>query len=278
MMRPGGPGDGAPSLERLRELRLRAFLNDLVKDLGPGKLSERLGVDRKTLWRWQQEVKLPPRLADALERMILERAVAAMEQDRQQVRELRDRVADLERQLELALAASRDDAPDSAGDRELRREFAQEIHLLERRLERLETGRAQGNEPCGSGPGRTPLQRRYPDLVLREPAGDDQEAYEAAYPLVEEWRTLWAIHPPKGRGLAWVSRRQRILELEVAMLEEHGLTLPPETSPLRGLDRNDQLNWRVRELAKVRQRRDRLELLYGAGRLLTLGLWRGGQR
>ena len=278
MMRPHGPGDGTPSLESLRELRLRAFLNDLVKDLGPGKLSEQLGVDRKTLWRWQREAELPPRLADALERMILERAVAAMEHDRRRVGELQDKVADLERQLTLVLAASGDDAPEGASDGEPRRELAQEIHRLERRLERLETSRAQGNGPGRSVPGPTPLQRRYPDLVAREPAGDDQEVYGAAYPLVEEWRSLWAIHPPRGSGLAWVSRRQRILELEVAMLEEHGLTLPPETSPLRGLDRNDQLNWRVRELAKVRQQRARLELLHGAGRLLSLGLWRAGRR
>ena len=34
MMRPGWPGDGTPSLESLRELRLRALLNDLVKTWG----------------------------------------------------------------------------------------------------------------------------------------------------------------------------------------------------------------------------------------------------
>ena len=55
------------------------------------------------------------------------------------------------------------------------------------------------------------------------------------------------------------------------MLEEHGLTLPQETTPLRGLDRGEQLNWRVRELAGVRRKRARLELLRWA---LTLGLWR----
>ena len=42
MMRPGWPGDGAPSLESLRELRLRALLNDLVKDLGQAKAAEEL--------------------------------------------------------------------------------------------------------------------------------------------------------------------------------------------------------------------------------------------
>ena len=57
------------------------------------------------------------------------------------------------------------------------------------------------------------------------------------------------------------------------MLEEHGLTLPPETVPLRGLDRNEQLNWRVRELAKVRRQRAGLVRLRWARRVLTLGLW-----
>ena len=73
--------------------------------------------------------------------------------------------------------------------------------------------------------------------------------------MIDEWRKLWVGHSPLGKGLAWASKRQRILELEVAMLEEHGLTLPPETAPLRGLDRNEQLNWRVRELAKVKRQR-----------------------
>ena len=92
--------------------------------------------------------------------------------------------------------------------------------------------------------------------------------------MIDEWRTLWVGHSPLGRGLAWALRRERILELEVAMLEEHGLTLPPETAPLRGLDRNEQLNWRVRELAKVRRQRAGLVRLRWARRVLTLGLWR----
>ena len=93
MMRPGWPGDGTPSLESLRELRLRALLNDLVKDLGLGKAAERFGVDRKTLWRWQRAAEFPPRLAETLERMLLQRAVAAMEQDRETVRALEERVS-----------------------------------------------------------------------------------------------------------------------------------------------------------------------------------------
>ena len=47
----------------------------------------------------------------------------------------------------------------------------------------------------------------------------------APFPVtLAEWRNLWVGHPAQGKGLAWVSTRQRILELEVALLEEHGLT------------------------------------------------------
>ena len=282
MMRPGWPGDGTPSLESLRELRLRALLNDLVNDLGPGKAAEQFGVDRKTLWRWQKSAVLPPRVAETLERMLLQRAVAAMEEDREAVRALAERVAGLEGQLSAALAADGggsgngsggDSDVDGAAIDALRREFAQEIQQLERRLDTRQGG-APDAASGGSRAGRAGSQRRHADVVTREPADDDEEVYGAAWPLISEWRSLWAGHPPTGRGLAWVATRQRILELEVAMLEERGLTLPQETAPLRGLDRNAQLSWRVRELAGVRRRRNRLELLRWARRALTLGLWR----
>ena len=74
-----------------------------------------------------------------------------------------------------------------------------------------------------------------------------------AGPLVDEWRGLWQGHPDRGWGLRWLETEARILELELAMLEEHGLTLPPETEPLRGLERNAQLGWRRRALAQTRQ-------------------------
>ena len=116
-------------------------------------------------------------------------------------------------------------------------------------------------------------RRRYPDLVTKDPAEDDEEVFGDAWPLVEQWRTLWDGHPAVGRGLAWVSRRELILALEVAMLEEHGLTLPPETEPLKGLDRGAQLNWRKKALVDIRRRRSRLVWLHRLRRALTLGLW-----
>ena len=280
MMRPGWPGDGTPSIESLRELRLRALLNDLVNDMGPGKLAEQFGVDRKTLWRWQRAAELPPRLAETLERMLLERAVAAMEDDRKRVGALEERVGELERQLAAALAALNGSGGNGAAAENavidgLRLEFAEELQRLERRLSMPAPAQGGGNAPGGgSRTSRSGFQRRYADVVTREPADDDEQVYGADWPLVEEWRELWDGHPPQGRGLAWTARRERILELEIAMLDTHGLTLPPETAPLGGLDRREQWSWRERELERVRRRRARLELLHGARRVLTLGLWR----
>ena len=71
----------------------------------------------------------------------------------------------------------------------------------------------------------SPSRRRDPELVTKDPADDDEEVYGDDWPLVDEWRRLWDEHPARGKGLEWVSTRQRILALEVAMLEDHGLTL-----------------------------------------------------
>ena len=57
--------------------------------------------------------------------------------------------------------------------------------------------------------------------------------YGPAWPLVHEWRGLWDVDP-RDSDLSELERVERIRELEVAMLEEHGLTLPPETEPLQG--------------------------------------------
>ena len=94
-------------------------------------------------------------------------------------------------------------------------------------------------------------KRLYPELVTKEPAPDDEEVYGEAWPLIEEWRGLWKTHSAGGRGLAWLEVEERVRELEVAMLEDHGLTLPPETMPLTGLWRSSQLNWRRETLREV---------------------------
>ena len=92
--------------------------------------------------------------------------------------------------------------------------------------------------------GTANLRREHPELVTLEPAEDDQDVFGDAWPLIQEWRELKETHPDKGNGLAWLVTEERFLAVELALLEEHGMTLPPARFPLRGFDRNGQITWR----------------------------------
>ena len=107
-----------------------------------------------------------------------------------------------------------------------------------------------------------------------EPALDDEAVFGAAWPLIDEWRTLRASHPIGGKSLSWLVTHERILELELAMLEKHGLILPPEPMPLTGHWRRGQLSWRWTALYDTQRARVKRELLRWVRRILTLGLWR----
>ena len=136
------------------------------------------------------------------------------------------------------------------------------------------------SEAGASGQGRKPpskpsMRREHPDLATREPAPDDDEVFGEAWPLIVEWRELKDAHPNDGKGLAWLAAaRERLLVVELALLEEHGMTLPPEKQPLRGLDRSGQVNWRRTALYDTRRALKQQELRRWARRVLTLGLWR----
>ena len=103
-----------------------------------------------------------------------------------------------------------------------------------------------GAAQCTAQPGathsirKTTLRRAFPDLATRESDDDDAEVFGNAWPLIVEWRELKDTHPVRGRGLSWLVTYERLLTVELALLEEHGMTLPPEKYPLRGLDHRGQ--------------------------------------
>ena len=266
-------GGGDSGVEDLYELRLTALLHQLVRRRGHKGAARELGVNPRTV-AGSVKQGMSRRVREALERMLVDRDGEArdrledeMEGVKVEVAGVNERVAGLEGGLREGLQA-------------LGEQQAQGMRRLERRLVQAEAGKGGGNavSPAAAtspAPGAgSPSRRCYPDLVTTAPDADDQEVYGDTWPLVGEWRELWDGHPAQGKGLAWVSRRERILELEVAMLEEHGLTLPPETEPLRGLDRGAQLNWRLKALHEFRKRRARLELLRRLRQVLSFGLWR----
>jgi len=118
------------------------------------------------------------------------------------------------------------------------------------------------------------LRRVDPELVTREPAGDDPEVYGDAWPLVKEWRELKDRLPVQGRSLSWLTDYERLLTLELAMLEEHELTLPPQKQPVRdSLSRRDHTRWRWKALDRTQVSIRKRKLLRWLRRLLTLGAW-----
>ena len=262
-------GSGEPDAGEMREQRLMVLLRDIVADKGRIQAAELLGVNYKTLKRVLESGRLTPLVRDALERFRLppDGAGAAIRPER--VGALERRIDRIEGRL-TTLAKERGmsrDGPDASGD-----------DGVASRLEARPAAPRPTREPSAGEPAavvgmrsRASMvpRRPFPEVVTAEPADDDAEVYGEAWPLVEEWRWLQAGHPDHGRGVRWLETEARILALELAMLEEHGLTLPPETQPLRGFARNGQTGWRHVAI------RDTQRALAWAKlrRVLTLGLW-----
>ncbi len=259
--------EGSREVADMHNLRLMALLQELERDHGRKKAAELLGVDRRTLDAGLDEGVLSRRMRAALDRALQYGVGSAAAEQRDRNDEMEDRLRELEgkveeqgkemrvkhRTLEDAIRAGRE-------------EHAQEHRKLEKMLAGLETGRGgqDGAKTNGAGPQpgmRSSLRREFPDLVTLEPAPDDEEVFGEVWPLVVEWRGLKAVHPDAGRSLSWLRTEERFLALELTLLEEHGLTLPPATFPLRGFDRNGQVNWRKTALSDTRRALRKRELL-----------------
>ena len=209
----------------------------------------------------------------ALEAQLLSREKAAMAAQQERIEALEQRMGALEQQITSGLGEMRTTMKGEI--KALKDEHAGALRQWERRLAQVEAG--YGGASAASGVRkpvvRVQSRRKYPELVTREPAPDDEEVYGVAWPLVEEWRRLREGHPNDGRSLSWLVTEERILNLELAMAEEHGLTLPPETLPLAGVWRNGQRRSIEAALGDTRWARTRRERLRWVRRFFTVGLW-----
>ena len=291
--RPGiGPGiDRSKSIEDLHHLRLMALLDELVRDKGARKAAADLDVDHRTLAASLESGRLTRRMRVALDRALLAGGGSPAREQQERNDQLAERLERVEGRVEVVgqdagqgLAAVGDEV------KALRDEQGQALQRVESRLAQVEGGGGDAGEEEGeSGDGGTPnressggaqpkrrprLRREFPELATLEPAEDDQDVFGDAWPLVQAWRGLKETHPNRGRGLEWLLEKERLLEVELALLEEHGLTLPPETYPLRGLDRGAQVNWRQKALVDTQRARAKREILRWLRRVLSLGRWR----
>ena len=262
----GSRGSGEETDAGLVEL-----LRSLKEEQGPTRAAKRLGVDRKTLAKGLEGKPLTPRLKNALEaqRQAVERAEADA--------------------LEVRLAGLETALQDLGG--ELRREWREdwrgqwqaELGALREELASVRDGLdALRAEVLGPDPAANPVEpdepldepaegyatrRIYPQLVAVEPASDDEEVYGPAWPLVREWRTERKAFESGWPELAGREAEARMLELELRLVEEHRLTLPPDRVPWDEFARRDELQLRQRKLTLARRNLRRAWL---KGRLLSV--------
>ena len=273
------------SVEDLRRLRLRALLRDLVREEGRMEAAELLGVNYKTLVRAIESDDLSNRMSDALERLLLTGGVPEMARQAERIDDLErgmqglgERVEALEKEMRsgfekvLATVESEARVLPKEGARE-----TQETDLSAVEPEVRQSRQGGGNITLPEEARLQPRTKRRRDdpLVLTEaPEPDDEEFYGHVWPLIVEWRELRSIHTNQGKGLSWLVEEERLMEVEVALIEDHGYTLPPEKEALRGLARRSQLTWRKKALYDTRRARVRRERWRWVRRILTLGLWR----
>ena len=267
------------SVESLRELRLLALLGDLMGEQGKTQAAETLGVSPRTLSRFEESRRLTPTLAGALERHLLEGGGSAAATQRHRLGMLEDGQKELEKALSEGLGVARQEAQQAAGEQ------ARALAELERRvavLEKAGTAAAGGGESsAGNGPvsgrataGTPPVQRPrrvYDDLVTDDPEPGEELVYgDAATSVIIQWRQARDDFSRATDALDVLNARQRRVELEIELIQEHELTLPPATRPWDRGDRRQEVRRRNELLEQTIVDRKMLKLR----RFLTLGLWR----
>ena len=296
------------AVEDPQSLRMMAVLQESARKTGVRATADWLGVDRRTVLTCLSQGELTSRIRKALERELSSEATPEQTEIRDLAQRQDARIGDLESRvagiagdldrLETALKAGRE-------------ESAKGLRTLTRQVERLNT---QGNpetfggaarQPTDSGgvksvatesgtgnplvlrapapkiePPQTPTRpwfppRDYKDVVTIEPATDDSYVYGKAWPLVREWRMLRRGLPPGGKSLSWLKVEERLLVVEMALLDEHKLTLPPDKQPIDDFWRQHIMDWRRNDLHDIRTRIRRRKLLRWVRRLATFGAWWG---
>ena len=267
--------NGPPPTET--DAQLLDLLGELVRAEGRRQAAHGLGVNYRTLVRAVESGRLTGRMRDALERWRLADREATATRQRDAVQALAQRIAELDARL-TAVARERRGPGDGGGDRRaLARRLdadARAVEALTRRVARLERDQgpptaAQAHERGWRPPADGPVD---PGVVTKDPHPGEEASYGPGMPLVAEWRRL-TRQREDGTKLDQVKTRERIMALEIALIEEYELTLPPDTDPLHPSQREGYLRWRRRALADLQTERVRRELLRWVRRVLTVGLW-----
>ena len=270
------PDEERPDEERPGDERLLEALSELLERMSRAEAAALLGVSVRTVIRTSSEQRLTARMRDTLTLRI------ARDRDR-----------------EGAGAEAASDGPPPGTD-----DLARRVTQVEERVEALEetagavpavapvagaAERAAGAERpapttspvpgvkravIGRGPAVTP-RRPHPELVTLEAEEGEERVYGRAAPLIVEWRRVRAGHlDERGSRVEQATDWVRMCELELVLIGEHGLTLPPDRYPWDRFQRRDELRRRELWLGYARAEHRRALVWRSLRRVLTLGIWR----
>ena len=253
-----------------RTAPLLDLLDALVEERGRVAAAQALGVNNRTMTNCQDSRRVSCRMRQALEKFKEEQeagggqdgtAVDGDGKTGEAMEALGRRVAALEeenRRLREMLEAQGDSS----------KPWERSAHSAEE-LESVGAGDDQGQRrPPRRGSGLADV-----GVVTLEAQPDEADAFGPAAPLVAEWREL---RVGAGSGRSRIDRAGASVRrwgLEIAMLRDFHLTLPPETEPLDASRREDHLRWREDALTEARRELARAKRMRLLRRVLTLGLW-----
>ena len=246
------------------EGKLLASLRELVSREGPVKAAEALGVTYRTVTRAIETNTLTRRTEDALKLRELEAGGAMAEPVSRRLDTFERRQEELEAGL-LALAHEvRARLAKISGDSEEVRDAlpardvqGQPGRSGERTGEQVEAGHEAAVErmpaatPAATGVPQAVIGRPrrvdrlpfgHPEVVTVEPVPEEEFDYAEAAPLVVEWRQARAAFLSKGASRVESARGGvRMCELELVLIGDHELTLPPSTYRWDETRRRDEL-------------------------------------
>ena len=269
------------AVEDVHHLRLMSLLHELVRTKGNRGAASALGIDPRTVASCMKTGRLSWRVREALEQGLQSGAGSAAARQRKRNDALEGRIEGWEGKLRSSLEDVRTSV---AGEvKVLREEHAKSMRYVERRLVRLEAGRSaqdgmERRSPTGAEP--EPSKRRYvrprtyPQLVTPEAEPDEDLVYGDATPVIVEWRSVRAEFLKTRTTLDRTEVQEPMLEMEIALVGEHELTLPPASFPWDEFDRRDKVWERTQDPKRVRAERNRALLRRWLRRVLTVGLWR----
>ncbi len=277
-----GTGAASQASASEEERELLASLRELVSRDGPVKAAEALGVTYRTVTRAIETNTLTRRMEDALKLRQLEAGGVVGEPVMRRLDALDRRQEELEAGLLMLahevgarLATASGDAADLLDTLPAREPRGQPEGPGERTPDAAPAAMGATRAVISGAQRIDRLPLGHPEVVTVEPVQDEEFDFAEAAPLVVEWRQARAALLSKGaRRVERARGGVRMCELQLVLIGDHELTLPPSRYPWDEDRRRDEL---LRgKVSLIGARWELAQALYWrwVWLVLTLGRWR----